>query len=207
VLQPAQIAAIIPAAGFSSRFAGDLKLLETMGDVSILEQVVRIVRMVGISRILVTTGHGREHIERKMSAAGVRTVFNADFGTGMGTSIATGVKFASHTDGFLIWPGDMPGIAPDTIRALIESSASGKIVVPVHAGRRGHPVLFSEAFRSALSLLGSDEGARSILEAHPASITEVDVNDSGIHMDIDTREDLASFSSLFGRGKRNVIRG
>ncbi len=205
-MHPAQITAIIPAAGFSSRYSGDLKLLETLGDTTVIEQVVRIARTAGITEILVITGHGREKIEETMFAAGVCTVFNPEFGTGMGTSIATGVKHAPDSDGYLIWPGDMPGIKPETIRALIDSAASGRIVVPVFERRRGHPVLFSDVFHSELSHLGSDEGARSILDANPSRVVEVDIDDPGIHLDVDTREDLKKLSSCAGQivHKRNA---
>lgn len=199
-MHPAQIAVIIPAAGFSSRYTGDLKLLETLGDITVIEQVVRTARAAGFTEILVITGHGREKIEETMLVAGVRTVFNPEFGTGMGTSIAMGVKHAPDSDGYLIWPGDMPGIMPRSIRALIDSSATGSIVVPVFERRRGHPVLFSDAFFSELSRLGSDEGARCILEANPSCIVEVDVDDPGIHLDIDTKENMATFYRLAERG-------
>ncbi len=200
MIYPAQIAAIIPAAGFSSRYPGDLKLLETLGDITVIEQVVRIARIAGITEILVITGHGREKIEETMLAVGVCTVFNPEFGTGMGSSIATGVKHAPDSAGYLVWPGDMPGIMPRSIRALIDSSVTGSIIVPVFKRRRGHPVLFSDAFFSDLSRLNSDEGARCILEANPSCVVEVDVDDPGIHLDIDTKENLATFYRLAERG-------
>ena len=195
------------AAGLSSRYPGGHKLLERLGEATVIEHVVRVARRAGISDIVVSTGHGREQIEQVLRSSGVLTVFNSDFKSGMGSSIATGVRHAQNLDGYLIWPGDMPGISPKTVRTLIKSFATGRILVPVYEGRRGHPVLFSDVYRSELSTLSSDRGARSILDANPSHIVEVEVNDPGIHVDLDMKSDLVTLQLLSGRASSPEMRG
>jgi molybdenum cofactor cytidylyltransferase len=65
------------------------------------------------------------------------------------------------------------------------------IAAPVDEhGRRGHPVGFSRALRAELVALDGDEGARALLARHSSSITKVPVEDPGIFVDIDTRDDM-----------------
>jgi len=57
--------------------------------------------------------------------------------------------------------------------------------LPQHDGRQGHPVLFGRDFWAALSRLTGDEGARSVVRAHPASCIRLDVEDPGVLQDVD----------------------
>ena len=75
--------------------------------------------------------------------------------------------------------------------AAFEQAATDAICVPVHEGRRGHPVLFGSDHRDALSGLFGDRGARALLERHPARVIEVEVDSPGIFHDVDTPGDLA----------------
>lgn len=58
----------------------------------------------------------------------------------------------------------------------------------MHDGRRGNPVAFSRAHLPDLLRLTGDAGARSLLQYYPVQLVEVD--DPGIHLDIDRPQDL-----------------
>ncbi|MBB3192123.1 nucleotidyltransferase family protein [Halomonas cerina] len=88
--------------------------------------------------------------------------------------------------------GDMPYLSPDTLRVLRDSATPKRIVRPRHRGRPGHPVLFGRAFWDELTALVGDEGARSIIARHRTHCLEFEVNDPGIHIDIDVAADLAT---------------
>ena len=47
----------------------------------------------------------------------------------------------------------------------------------------------------ALARLQGDAGARSVIQANAAAVTELPVDDAGIFEDVDTREDLARIGS------------
>ena len=64
------------------------------------------------------------------------------------------------------------------------------IVAPVYERRRGHPVLFSSAFRDELLRIAPSSGARPVLTANPGAVLEIEVADPGIHTDIDTLDDF-----------------
>ena len=107
---------------------------------------------------------------------------------GMGDSIAAAVRATPQATGWLILPGDLPLIHPDTLRAVAAALALNAAVVPMHQGQRGHPVGFSAACGPALLNLKGNKGAAPVLTTYNAF--ELIVNDVGCITDIDTLEDL-----------------
>ncbi|NRF88788.1 NTP transferase domain-containing protein, partial [Burkholderia gladioli] len=104
---------------------------------------------------------------------------------------AAAVRASRDAGGWLVALGDMPWVAPASIRAVARELASGRntIAAPHHQGRRGHPVAFAAVHRDALAALDGDTGARALLLAH--EVAEVEVDDPGVLRDVDTRDDLA----------------
>ncbi|MNF01025.1 Purine catabolism protein PucB [compost metagenome] len=84
--------------------------------------------------------------------------------------------------------GDMPWIAQATLGQLAAVADLSRIVLPEHDGQQGHPVLFGRDFWPALSRLTGDEGARSVVKAHPASCIRLEVQDAGVLQDVDRPE-------------------
>lgn len=107
-----------------------------------------------------------------------------DADLGMSASLACGIRAEPHAAGWLIALGDMPAIAPSTVRAIVTALREGtQTVVPVYRGQQGHPVGFAATLRDELLALQGDAGARAVLQAHPP--LRIDVDDSGILYDVD----------------------
>ncbi len=107
---------------------------------------------------------------------------------GMGDSIAAAVRATPQAAGWLILPGDLPLIQPDTLRAVAQALADHPAVFPTFEGQRGHPVGFSAQCRVALESLKGNQGAALVLAAYHA--IELVVTDAGAVTDIDTLDDL-----------------
>ena len=107
---------------------------------------------------------------------------------GMGDSIAAAVRATPDAAGWLILPGDLPLIQPDTLRAVANALADHSAVYPAFEGVRGHPVGFSAACRVDLESLKGNQGAAPVLIAWAA--IELVVTDAGVVTDIDTLDDL-----------------
>ncbi len=195
----ATLNAIVLAAGTSVRFGKENKLLLPLGKQSVIREVISRVRSAGVEDIVVITGHERAFMEMELSGEEVRMLFNPDFATGMGSSIVRGVGSAESSEGFLIIPGDMPLIAPETINRILSAWTAESAVVPVYRGRRGHPVLFGGCFRRELLAIPFDRGARSVLAGNPGKVTEIEVEDPFIHLDIDSVSDYENALRLFVR--------
>lgn len=127
--------------------------------------------------------------------AGCDVTVCADADRGMAASLVHGLHHAQPADGWIIGLGDMPRVAPATIRALHDALRAGAgIAAPVHAGRRGNPVAFSATYLPRLLALTGDHGARALLASEP--VMTVPVNDAGILHDIDTPSDLDKTGTL-----------
>ncbi|MEQ6890578.1 nucleotidyltransferase family protein [Halomonas sp. CS7] len=121
---------------------------------------------------------------------------NAD--EGLGASLGDAFAWLLEEPGLgdveaaAVWLGDMPAIAPATCRRLAAAAAPGRIVRPSHDGRPGHPVLFGRAFWPRLATLAGEQGARGVIAAHPRACREIEVEDGGVHRDVDTPAMLKS---------------
>jgi len=93
----------------------------------------------------------------------------------------------------LAWPVDLPHVRVTTVARLIESfrRAPAPAVVPTFAERRGHPVVWGAALFDELrtSDAATRHGARAVLQAHVAEITQVAVDDPAVIDDLNTPED------------------
>ena len=116
---------------------------------------------------------------------------------GMGDSIAAAVAATAQAAGWLILPADLPLIQSHTLQAVACALSRHEVVVPTYQGRRGHPVGFSTACRTALLNLSGNMGAATVIRAYTA--IELIVSDVGCITDIDTVDDL--------RGAERRLRG
>jgi molybdenum cofactor cytidylyltransferase len=111
---------------------------------------------------------------------------------GMGDSIAAAVRATQEASGWLVLPGDLPLINPESLRQVAAALASWTVVLPRHQGQRGHPVGFDASCRDALLLLKGPQGAQEIVRTEAASgrVAELEMGDVGVVTDIDTVKDL-----------------
>ncbi|CAH0317180.1 Molybdenum cofactor guanylyltransferase [Massilia sp. Bi118] len=126
-----------------------------------------------------------------LSALGCEVSVCADADSGMAASLVHAIRHSLPHDpaAWLVALGDMPRVAPATLRLLADALAAGApIAAPVMDGRRGNPVGFGRVHLDALLALKGEQGARRLLHTFPVS--ELAVQDPGIFKDIDTPADL-----------------
>jgi molybdenum cofactor cytidylyltransferase len=68
-------------------------------------------------------------------------------------------------------------------------------VVPVHAGRRGNPVLIGRQLFQRISELDGDKGARGLIDQLRSGVMECLVDDEAIGIDVDTWETLQTLQN------------
>jgi molybdenum cofactor cytidylyltransferase len=105
----------------------------------------------------------------------------------------------SSAAGVLLCLADHPLVLSDTIRTLIleQSAAPDRIVIPVHAGRRGHPALFPRQLIGRV--LDPGTTLRDVTREHADRLRLVEVDDVGIVLDLDTREDYEAAGRIAAR--------
>jgi molybdenum cofactor cytidylyltransferase len=177
---------------------GRLKQLLPFGDRSVLQQVVIQALAADLGPVVVVLGHRAAEVRAHLGELPVHAVENRDFPLGMLSSVQVGVRAALNLlgeagAGFLVCLGDQPEVGAPVLRRVGEALRGGAgIVVPVYAGRRGHPL--GVARRYAEEILSLDAGAvglRELLRRHPDEVRELPVDEASILEDLDTPEQYA----------------
>ncbi len=190
------ISAIVLAAGESKRM-GAMKQLLPVGGIPMIGRTIRTLLGSRLDEVILVTGFKSDKIRRVIddSDRRVRVVVNKEYTRGMGSSIACGMKaLSTSSEAVLIVLGDQPFIRVSTVNALIEAfEAQGhQIIYPVYQGKRGHPVLFAASFFPSLRALSGDRGGAEIVTSNRAKVTEIELPDEAVAVDLDTPEDLKS---------------
>jgi len=190
------IAAVVLAAGRSTRMGGPNKLLAELGGKPMVRIVTEQVLGSKASSVTVVTGHQAAEVEKALAGLKVKFVHNPDFAAGLAGSVRAGIAAVpENADGAVVCLGDMPLIDAKLIDRLIEALAPDRghlIAVPVSDNRRGNPVLWSRRFFKELMTLDGDIGARNLIARHVEAVVEVAVEGHGAFLDIDTPEALAA---------------
>ncbi len=189
-------AAIVLAAGESTRMPGRNKLLSPVDGVAMIVHVVERIRCADVSDIIVVTGHESTKIREALADCEVRFIHNPDYRSGLSTSLRAGIAAVGReSNSALICLGDMPGIRTESIRALLHAfdPEDPRICVPVYGSRRGHPVLWPARFFAEMLEISGDHGARHIIDEHAAEVTRVVVSDPNATRHIYTPDALAPY--------------
>ncbi|HTB03072.1 MAG TPA: molybdopterin-binding/glycosyltransferase family 2 protein [Bradyrhizobium sp.] len=189
------VAAVILAAGRSTRMGGPNKLLAELGGKPLVRIVTEQALASKAKGVIVVTGHQAGEVEKALRGLKVTFVHNPDFAAGLASSVKAGIAAVpTGADGAVICLGDMPLIDSQLIDRLIEAFAPDRgqlIALPVSDGRRGNPVLWARRFFNELMTLDGDIGARHLIAKHGEAVAEVPVEGHGAFLDIDTPQALA----------------
>ena len=199
-----RVAAVILAAGRSTRMGGPNKLLAAIGG----RPLVRIAAEEALASqarpVVVVTGHQRAEVEAALEGLPIERVHNPNFAQGLSTSLKAGLAaLPAEVDGAVICLGDMPQVrAPliDRLIAAFDPERGALVVVPVSDGKRGNPVVWSRRFFGELGTLEGDVGARHLIGRYPEAMTEVQVSGAAALTDVDT-------PAVFERVKAEIERG
>ncbi|MGD0419420.1 MAG: molybdopterin-binding/glycosyltransferase family 2 protein [Xanthobacteraceae bacterium] len=194
-VQPARnIAALVLAAGRSSRMGGSNKLLAEISGRPLVRIVVEQALASRARPVIVVTGHQRERVEGALSGLPVQFVHNQDFADGLGSSLRAGIAaLPARADGVIVCLGDMPQVDAaiiDRLVGAIDPDKGALIAVPTIDGKRGNPVVWSRRFFHELMAVEGDIGARHLIGHYSEAVIEVPLTGTAALTDIDTPEAL-----------------
>jgi molybdenum cofactor cytidylyltransferase len=196
-----RIGAIVLAAGRSSRMQaaseGATKLVQPLNGRAMVRHVVEAALKSVASDIVVVTGNGRDQVREALQGLPVIFCDNHDYSKGLSTSLISGLNsLPEDCDGALVLLGDMPAVDAHLLDRLIAAFAPAEgraVIVPVHDGRRGNPVLWARQFFPEIRMLSGDAGARALLAPHASLVCEIEAGSDAPLTDIDTEEALAAY--------------
>ena len=184
-----RLAALVLAAGASTRLGQPKQLLEYQGEL-LVERAVRVAREAGAHAVFVVLGAHYQPIFRVLSNIDppVRVLLNQGWQQGMGNSIALGAAAADRdgVDDLLVLTCDQIHVTAEHLRLLVRASRRDHVVASVYAEHRGVPALFPEFSFHALQELRGDTGARDLLQKEDVLSVPFPLGD----IDIDTPKDL-----------------
>lgn len=190
-----QFAVILLAAGFSRRMAGENKLTKTLLGKPLIAHALETIAGLGAGQLVVVLGENDGDIAPLVPPSAI-ALRNSRAAEGMGTSLAAGAGAVDPAlAGAFVALADMPFVTRADYERLAEAFLASRgeaILIPVHQGQRGHPVLFRARDLQALAGLEGDRGARTILADPQNLIREVEGASSGTITDFD---DQASFAA------------
>jgi molybdenum cofactor cytidylyltransferase len=189
-----EIAAIMLAAGRSSRM-GSNKLLADLGGKPMIRRSVEAVLASAARPVIVVTGHESEKLRSSLAGLDVTFIDNPNFSGGLSTSLRAGLAAVPNSaEGAIVCLGDMPLVGSAQIDKLISAfnpTEHRTIIVPVHGGERGNPVLWGRQHFAAMAGIEGDRGARQLIDANAGEVTEVAMRSDTVLADFDTPESLA----------------
>ena len=88
-----------------------------------------------------------------------------------------------------------PASSTNALLAAFDPEEGRDIVVPIHDGQRGNPVLWGAKYFPDLLALTGDTGARGLLSQNMERVAEVDCPTNAILRDFDTADALKALSA------------
>ena len=192
---PKRIAAVVLAAGRSTRMRGSNKLLAEIARRPLVRIVAEEALASRADPVIVVAGHQRAEVEKALAGLRVRIVHNPDFAEGLGTSLRAGIAAVpADSDAAIVCLGDMPRVDAALMNRLIaafDPDRGALVVVPTFEGKRGNPVLWSRRFFPDLMAIEGDVGARHLIGRYSEAVAEVPVEGKAALVDVDTPEALS----------------
>ena len=195
----AKVAAVILAAGGSSRFGKPKQLIELRGK-TLLGRILDSATEANCSPIVVVIGNALLEVRKQLETTNVTIVENENWQRGIGTSIRTGVQYVINhmpaTDAIVLLVCDQPFVDAALIKQLIALRAQTQkaIIASNYADTLGVPGLFDRSCFQELLELDDASGAKIIILSNPERVAELLFPEGKI--DIDTIEDWKKFETL-----------
>ncbi|AUV82430.1 nucleotidyltransferase family protein [Salinigranum rubrum] len=192
-----RVAGVLLAAGTSSRFGAANKLLASLDGDPLVRHAARTLVDAGLDPLVAVVGHDGDRVAAALDGLGFTVVVNPDYEEGQATSVRRGVEALTddregeRVDAVVFALGDMPAVAPESVRALVDVFRTGEwtALAAAFEGKRGNPVLFDRRHVDALTDVSGDRGGRRILREGERSAL-VETGDEGVRHDVDTPADL-----------------
>lgn len=185
------VAGLVLAAGAGRRFGMPKALVPHRGRLFV-EHAAGVLRSAGCRPVLAVLGASADQVRAEADLAGVLTVSNPDWPSGMGSSLRAGLGAlieAPEPVAVIVLPVDTPGVTVEAVTRLTALASPDVLGRATYDGVPGHPALIGrDHWPAVLASATGDEGARSYFRAHPP--VDVPCADVADGRDVDRPEDL-----------------
>jgi molybdenum cofactor cytidylyltransferase len=187
---PGPVAAVVLAAGSSTRM-GRNKLLLDMGGETMVRRVVRGAAGAGVDQVLVVLGHEEPLVRAEVAGLPCTIVVNPDHAQGAATSVRTAVGHVAVTaDAIVVVLADMPLVTADMIATVVAHyrETAAPLVVSYYGAVQAPPTLYARALFEELLALSGERGAKEVVRRHQHEAAVVSWPESALR-DVDVPAD------------------
>ncbi|PKO00686.1 MAG: hypothetical protein CVU42_02335 [Chloroflexi bacterium HGW-Chloroflexi-4] len=193
-----RIAAIILAAGGSSRLGRPKQLLDWFGK-PFVKHLVDFAHQIKLDPVVVVTGANYQEIEAAIVDDKIVIARNENWQLGQSGSMQVGCNALEnyHKDGFIVFLCDQPQVTPELINRLLEEASNDEIeiVATTVGGKVCPPTLFKSICVQDIMLLKGDQGGRVLFDLHKTH--KINWDDQRLIQDTDTEEDYLKLKMLY----------
>ena len=193
------IAAVVPAAGASTRMGRPKLTLPLAGGDTAIARVVNALRHGGVEAVVVIgpplDAPGAAELLDEATRAGASAIpapgptaeMRATFELGLDVLQRSRIDF----EVLLVAPGDAVGLTPAVVDAVIarHHERPEALIVPIHEGRRGHPLALPPDLARAVRDLPDGLGLNALRDRYPDRLDLLEVPEAGVAEDLDTPDD------------------
>jgi molybdenum cofactor cytidylyltransferase len=200
---PYSLGVIILAAGASSRM-GKPKMLLPWGPTSIIGHQIKQWQLLPVQQIVVVTAAGDLELEAALDRLGVSAtdrITNPRPQEGMFSSVLCAARWTGWEPNLTHWAivlGDQPHHRKTTLESLLAYSRTHPhhICQPARHGHTAHPVVLPKACFVQLADTAASN-LKYFLQNLRDELASIEVDDSGLQLDIDTKEDYERARALY----------
>lgn len=148
--------------------------------------------------VVVVTGANAELVRRELEPLDVHEAFNADWESGMGSSVRTGIEcllsIEADVAAAVLLLCDQPHVTADVVSSLLAAHhTTGRPIVASSYGESfGVPAVFSSTLFPELMQLTGSSGAKEIIKRHSSDAHFVPFPKGKV--DVDTPDDYSSLT-------------
>ncbi|MGA7800482.1 MAG: nucleotidyltransferase family protein [Gammaproteobacteria bacterium] len=197
-----RICALLLAAGESRRMGATNKLMLEVGGEPLVRRTARTLLASRVEDVVAVLGHEAAAVGPLLADLPVKQVVNPDYSDGQMTSVHRGMAaLGTACDGVMVTLADQALLTAADVNALIdafEGIEENHVLVPVHRGRRGNPIVLSYRHREAILAGAPNLGCRRLIERHPELVTPVEMASDHVVFDLDTPDDYAELQRRLG---------
>jgi molybdenum cofactor cytidylyltransferase len=196
----ARVAAIVLAAGSSTRMGRNKLLLEVGGE-SLVRRAVRAAIAGGVDEVVVVLGHDEDRVRAELDGLECRPVVNPDHAEGAGTSVRTGVRHVQGADALVVVLADMPFVTAEMIGGLVQRYRATRppLVVSHYGDVQAPPTLYDRALFEELLAIPGERCAKQVVRRHEGE-AEVVAWAAAALRDIDVPADYDDVRAELARG-------
>ena len=192
------IPAVVPAAGKSRRM-GQPKLLLSFDGEPLIARVVRALRKGGADPVVVVTPPADvaegPPVAGAAQDAGAAVITPLKRPPEMRESVELAIEQLGRDSppaGFVLTPGDSPGITAEIVRQILDhwTSHAGSMIIPRAGGKSAHPIIIPWDLARLIPSLPRHLGINALATANPERVTFLEIPHPELASDLNTPDDL-----------------